>query len=307
MEKNENERKKYVAEKFGIDIAQYLENKHRGGASGAKGGKYEQLFASHKLVRLAQRLFNEGVDAEVEAQSYCFVDDFVVTVDDLKEHKAYQLKNSNAESWNAGNHPICTDFSMQHAMAVDDGYERVQLRLVSSNDGVAKKLNESVPDGISGYSKAIYFPYNEQPTALLREHNWLLEDFHFMCRTEKPSMTECSNVALVLMGTWAGITGKVKVSEVLERARQCSPTLIRPLRRDAEALEMLRPGCKAILDNIPNFIYTLTRGFFAWEASAAATSGILSFDCFDPRFEKFQTFIESAKPTSFEDIEGMLI
>jgi hypothetical protein len=301
------ERRIKVVELFGEPMAAYLDKKHQGGQNGAKGGKFELFFAAHKIARLTQKLLKAGIDAEIETQSYSFIDDFVITIDKASKYKAFQLKNTVATSWTSGKHSIQQDFEMQQKIATSEGYNSVFLRLVSSKNEVMQELNTCVPNNISEFSKAIFFPYSDHLSQLIPVHAWLLSDFRFLSRIENCSIEECASIAKILMGIWSMATGKVKISTLLSEARQCSPAIIRTMRSKAEIFATLRPSCKAILDGIPNFNYNQERGFLSWEAPMAGTSGILPFDCFDPRFETLQICIERMKQPSFDDLEGLLI
>lgn len=290
----------------GEDNVAYLDQKLRGGESGHKGSRYEQFFGVHRIARLARNLIEREEDARVEWQSDGFVDDFVVRRDHKRSFKGYQLKNSDAVSWIAGDHPIVSDFAMQHEICREENYSDIRLRLVCSDEARAGKLKAEVPDHISGYSSAFFFPYNESHPQLMYTFPWVREDFAYLSRNPRAAVIDASEVAQVLLGAWDCMAPKALVSEVVAQARSLSPSVLRALKSDEQATEQLSAEIKMLLDSIPDFEYRIDRGFLAWSAMDSSTSGILSFDCFDDKFHAWQTKVLKLAPSTFEELEVIL-
>lgn len=61
------------------------------------------------------------------------------------------------------------------------------------------------------------------------------------------------------------------------------------------------------LKNSPTVTCRVERGFFHWSAFQGTTSGTYSHDCFSPQFASLQSHIVLMKPTSAEQIEGVLV
>ena len=118
---------------------------------------------------------------------------------------------------------------------------------------------------------------------------------------------DVEQVATIMMGAWSAKAPTALVSEVVEQARNASPTIVRAFGSDADAMTKLQPVFKGILDQLPDFEYEIKRGFLRWRAMGKTMSGVLSYDCFRAEFAKLQSHIISMQPTSFQDIEGVLV
>jgi hypothetical protein len=292
------------AELVGKDAETLLANRHMGGGNGTKGSLYEQFFAVHRLTRLSRKWLELQEDALVEWQADGFIDDIVVRRDPRNSFKAFQLKNSPTVSWTAGEHSIQEDFALQHTVSSAEGYEDIRLRLVCSDEGRAGKLAASVPENISAYSSAFFFPFHESPRLTLLECGWVADDFAYLSRHDDPDPIEIANVASVIMGAWALAPSIVKVSDVIDKARSTSPTIIRTLVPERPIEQLLLPETSLILGRIPNFQYAVIRGFLRW--SAGRDTGTLSFDCYSSDFATWQATLAQSNPTTFEQIERML-
>ena len=281
--------------------------KNCGGASNFKGGRYEEFFGAHRVARLARKLIANQEDALVEWQSDCFVDDFVVRRDHNNSFKGYQLKNSPAVSWGSPDEGIASDFALQQNLSAAEGYVDIRLRLVCSNQSTVNNLTNTLPSSISSWSRASFFPYEERLLHLFKVNPWLAEDFGFLSKHERPTKMDVEQVATIMMGAWSAKAPTALVSEVVEQARNASPTIVRAFGSDADAMTKLQPVFKGILDQLPDFEYEIKRGFLRWRAMGKTMSGVLSYDCFRSEFAKLQSHIISMQPTSFQDIEGVLV
>ncbi|WP_143750918.1 hypothetical protein [Burkholderia sp. HI2714] len=294
-----------VRARFGQDAERYLANKGRGGENNFKGGRYEQFFAAHRIAQLAVAFVSDGADALVEAQAYGFVDDLVVTTSGDGAYSAYQLKNSGNVSWTTGEHPIADDFRNQYSITRDFGYASIRLKLVCSDEACCGRLERDVPADISEYSAAEHFPYAAATHEILMSNARLRDDFASLHINERGGALESDEVASLLIGAWASLPPEAKVSDVYAKVRRLSPTIIRPARSDADALAMLLPACKAILDAVQHFSYNIRRGVFRW-SEEFGLSGQLSYDCFDDRFRAFQDRILDAHPATLDDLLELL-
>lgn len=292
---------------LGEDALKRLKARARGGANAYKGQSYEEIFSSHKIAKLARNYIEAGIDANAEWQSDAFVDDFVIRQDTEKSFKGYQLKNSPNVGWEIGSSPIKVDFQNQFQCSNQEGYTDVNLRLVCSDMECVKTLTASIPEEIKDYAKAVHFPYKEKFVDLLEENQWVADDFGWLSKFPNPKKLDMHQVAAILIGAWRLLAPTATISSVLEQARDMSPMLVRSLRNDANAEAQLKPECREILNSLPEFNFTIERGFLHWSYSNDLMKGVLSQDCFSPAFEAFQNSIMRINPTSFEDIEGELV
>ncbi len=293
---------------LGADEARHLAAKGLGGANGFKGARYEHLFGAHRIARLARKFMADGTDARVEWQSDGFVDDFVVRRDAARSFKGYQAKNAKVVSWEAGKRAIALDFTSQRQVCAAEGYSDVRLRLVCSDPEVVTSLEQDVPARIRAYSKAVYFPYSASALLpVLNDHPWMRDDFAFLSKYEAPLTIQVSEVAGVLMGAWDVLSPTALVSDVLNKARAMSPTLVRALATDDQALACVNPQFASLMASWPGFSYRIVRGFLTWSAFGGSTSGVLSMDCLDPKFQGWQEHLLGLSPSSFEHVEGAFI
>lgn len=291
---------------FGDQKVRYLANKARGGENGYKGTRYEQFFAAHRVARLARKLLEDGVDSEVQWQGDGFVDDVIVRRTAVSDFKAYQLKNAVNVSWTASSRQIASDFADQYTLSRHEGFKSVRIRLVCNDEEIRKALSSSVPEEIADYSKALYFPYSEPYLPLFGQFPWMREDFAYVSNRENAKKTEAEQVASVLIGAWCTLAPRAKVSEVLDYARQMSPTIIRSLASDDAAAALLTQEARDVLDRVEGLTYTVKRGFFAWSDATGTTTGVLPYDCFSTSFQNFQRRVLEKRPRSFPEIEEML-
>ncbi len=291
---------------FGAQALTRLQNQSRGGTNGKDGSKYELFICAHRVARLARKYILTGEDAIIEWQSQGFVDDVVVRCDDKLSIKAYQLKKSKSASWTAESNKIESDFRDQERLSKAEGYTDVRLRLVCSNEKLATKLANKIPSSIAAFSKATFFPYDAHLQLLFKDYRWLNDDFGFLSKHKSPTKIDAEHVAIVLLGALTALPPSAKVSEILELARTTAPTLLRSFESDQDAYGKIWLATKVILDSILDLKYEIVRGFLSWADASGTTTGVLSYDCFDSKFDRFQISIVRIKPRSFSEIEGEL-
>ena len=296
-----------VEKLFGRAQAAYIKKKNTGGRSTEKGISFEYLFAAHSVARLAQQCLVSGEDPVLKGQVCGYVDDLVINRNLHLRQNAYQLKNSPTVSWVYGRHPIKEDFAYHFKLAHSMGYKDVRLRLVTSDAERRQALEANMPDELKLYTKVIHFPFDEHINKLVTIEERLRDDFGYLSRNENYTADDAAIVATMLIAAWIRCQGTDRntLLQIIETARECSPMLLRSLRSDEDARNQLSEQAKEILDNLEGFSYTITRGFFSWDAFGC--SGFLSYDCFDPRFDKFQKLLIEKSPQTFDDIEGWLI
>ena len=291
-----------VGRLLGAPALQRLQNKQQGGNNALKGYRYETLFGAHRIARLLRKYIEHREDAVVEWQSDGFVDDFMVRREARHSVKGYQLKNSNAVTWNGD---IESDFRFQHTVSQDEGYTDIRLRLVCSDDATTAALRGSVPQAIAGYSRAFHFPWDPSALAVLAANAWLADDFAFLSRHVAPDIAEVEIVFQILMGAWQLLAPRTEVSLVMQKMRRTSPMMIRTIETDEAARAQLDPDFRTVLDRLPGFKYHIERGFLHW-SFGAFTTGTISHDCFAEPFLGLQRHIVDLNPQAFDEIESLM-
>ncbi len=297
-----------IAALVGDNVFKRLQRRSRGGKANFSGNRYELLFGAHRIAELAREWLSTGIDHEVEWQAGGFVDDYVVRHDETLVFRGYQLKNAQAVSWTQGDPSIHEDFALQYQLSRKEGYEAIGLQLVCSNKDAAQALVSSVPEGISPYSTATYYPYQDPIFPLLFEYPDHWADFAYLSKHEPPQKIDIQQVVSVLVGAWETTGPRAMVSEVFRMSRNMSPTIFRAEQSDEEAEAQILPEMRETLAGLPDFNFSISRGFLRWSSSmGGTTSGVLSFDCFSDKFNPWQKHIVSLHPQSFQDIEGAFV
>jgi hypothetical protein len=99
---------------------------------------------------------------------------------------------------------------------------------VVSNSELQADLIANCPESIASFSKVIYFPYLPSIGRLLGIHPELKAAVENLCASDRPELDKVECVATVLLGAIVSSNDdQQSVSEILERARSCSPNYIR--------------------------------------------------------------------------------
>lgn len=305
-------RESLVSTLFGSGTVTYLRNKHRGGVSGGKGVRYEDLFAVAQIAEHARRLGADCSFVSVQAQvPVYFIDDLVVREQGNSPAEfCFQLKNSPDVTWGSGEKSIADDCKKQLQLATFAELPAPRVVLVTSDAQCAKSLESSVPDELSGAVAVRWFPWVENTNVLCKLWPEEIEAVAWLSKHETPNFQEVSDVLKILLGVWVSQNGNVVVADLIEEARKLSPTLIRPLVPYETALQALTEEFKNALAEIDNFSYSIVKGFFCWEfwfPNGSVERGVFAQDCLSASFERFQDRIVRQRPVTFEEIEEDLL
>jgi len=283
-------------------IARYAANKHRGGSSGKKGSRYEDVFIGYKVAEIASSRVGAPSDPwpSVAGQTEEFVDDALIRHQDRVQY--FQLKNVQNITWTGGDHPLETDFSLQYRLACFQGHPSPTTTLVVPDQALQAKLQATMPAAISGYSDVQFFPYSDTINRLVLENSSLHAALGTLSRSRAPHIDELVGVLWVLTAAGNDFAGEVSVEQVLHAAARFVPNQLRTVGITVPVV--LRTAFAEIVDRIAGLKYDVSQGFFSWDAFG--TSGIFDFDCAAPQFEDFQKLIEQENPTTFERFEELL-
>jgi len=283
-------------------IVRYAANKHRGGSSGKKGSRYEDVFIGYKVAEIVASRVGAPADAwpSIAGQTEEFVDDALIRRQDRVQY--FQLKNVQSITWTGGDHPLETDFSLQYRLACFQGHPSPTTTLVVPDLALQAKLQATMPAGISGYSNVQFYPYTDTLNRLALENASLHGALGTLSRSRAPHIDELVGVLWVLTAAGNNFTGEVSVEEVLHAAARYIPNQLRTVGITAPVV--LRTAFVEIVDRIAGLKYDVSQGFFSWDAFG--TSGIFDFDCASSQFEDFQKLIEQENPTTFERFEELL-
>lgn len=296
---------------FDEKILVYLQRKHTGGTSGAKGHKYEEVFAAVQIADGARRLVEDGAKLSIEAQApWFFVDDLVVRDESRNAMTCFQLKNSPGTNWSGGSHSIAENFTNQIRLSTESGHENVQVALVVSDRPCAESLKAEIPAEICEDAQVIWFPWEESTTLLCEKWFDEFAAVGWLSKHAEPDFQQLAEVLTILRAVWGEMTGQVAVSELVDAARKISPTMIRPLAADETLQASLREDFANALAKIENFSYSMVKGFFVWEffyPNGASSRGVFREDCLSDAFRGFQERVVRRQPATLDEIEEELL
>lgn len=290
---------------FGAECAKYVANKHTGGKSGRKGGRYEELFMAFKAAEIAA----EHVELPATSwpflagQRLNFVDDVVISSDKATEY--FQLKNSNSVSWGSGEKSIADDFSKQFILATELGLINPWTYLIVSSESLRDNLLATIPDEIKSHTGVGFFPYDDKGTVnSLVVGNMDVQTIlaKIVCDERAPLDTLESALNLISVACNEHPDG-CSVENIIMYIQTKHPGKLRlfPVYSCDQALT---EDFVSILAKITGLSYGISRGYFNW--SGCGMSGFYPHDCFSYQFKKFQERIVAAAPATFDDFEKLI-
>lgn len=296
---------------FGKGAVDYLKRKHRGGVSGAKGARFEDIFAVVKIAEYASNLQEHCKDVSIEGQAQMyFVDDLVIRGTKAATELCYQLKNSGDLRWGRGEKSIADDFEQQLRLSRELGYSAARVNLVVSDKEKAQQMQGCLPSHLQDHVDVLWFPWEGAPNVLCRLWPDKVASLSWLSKFECPDSQQISDLLTVLLGVWASCDGVVYVSDVIDEARRLSPLFLRPPVPDEQLQRGLRDEFKNALEQIDNFSYDIAKGFFRCEAvfpNGGQVKRTFPYDCLSEQFDQFQDFVIRNKPRIFDEIGMWLI
>lgn len=290
-----------VAAACGPRLAQYVQNKARGGSAGQKGTRYEDRFALLKIGEAARAAFT-GNDrfsprwnVSFRSQAFCFVDDFVVYRSATRTAHHYQAKNQSTVTWGRGAKSLSSDFRNQLKLGKIRKIQTTVTLVVNSKSKV-RKLQANIPSGLAKYTFVSFFP-PDQSIAKLLEYKPMRDGLSALLGPD-PTDDRLVTVGMLLQSTWTEAGKVTTLKRMMEELHKREAPLLRPLN----PVRAIDPRLEAILDSIPNFQYSLERGFMCWRYGTT-DRGCFSEHCGTQKFQSFAQRIISRRPSKFADLE----
>lgn len=289
---------------FDQDTLTYLIRKNMGGSNSEKGQTYENCFAVYQIAQRAIAFIEQGKDIQLASQIRAFVDDLILLDTQAPQAIHFQLKNSQTVFWGKGLGTIADDFEKQHQLNQACS-QPCELMLVVSNPTLGDRLLRSIPSQIQPFSRVIHFPYAPTLLRIIQQEPQFRNALAYLSVYEEPTLDAIDAIATVLLGAWVSSDRtNITLSEVLTKAQQCQPSFIRSFSKEEPTLDV---EVITILNRIENFTYTLEKGFFSWKYQGGLEQGTLLYSCETESFRRFQDYIKRNVPTSFEELEGLLL
>lgn len=294
-----------IEDLFGDEDVKYIVNKHRGGSNGANGTHYEDVFLAIKVAEAAANMV-DGISNEwpkITGQYPCYVDDVRISLSTKTEY--FQLKNhATIPSWTRGEHPIAKDFRKQYKIS-----ERLQEPCPTTTLVVPKKifrdrLERNMPKYISDFSSVFHFPDFDSPELLVWEVDWIDDMLRKLSTDENATKDQLFGILGAFLMACQASHHNGSAGDIVDHVARMHPSQIRIIPDRQDWNSTLKPDFQKILAQIPDLDYDVKRGFFHW--SGLGMSQTFGFSCFSNEFKAFQDYVESRRPTTFEEFEEML-
>ncbi len=287
---------------FDVKALQYLQNKNRGGTSGQKGTRYEDLFAVYQLATLGMAVLEGQQEIYLFSQVLAFVDDLIIDCN-TTALRHYQLKNSLSVSWTSNDHQITRDFEQQHALNQQAKNRDCQLYLVVADSALQATLQARTPQSIQAFSQVLHFSFSPDLLKTIGQTSGFYEAIAYLSAFDQPDPDKIEYVAKTLMGAWiTSNQSRISVIDLLTQAQQVSPCYIRSFSQnyqlDSEVIK--------IFDAIPDFTYNLAKGFLHWEYLKGLEQGTPPYSINSADFCRLQKRIKRQKPKTFDELESLL-
>lgn len=293
---------------FGVRELERIKARHRGGLSGQKGTKFEDLFAIYKLAEelaLCYETVNEAFKnrrrAVVKSQIFAFIDDIAVETKAPQFVRYYQLRNVSTLAWGKGKFSLARLFLLQKKLCTS-AKGRWKLYLVVPTQRLRKKLQSTTPSNVAKCSSILVFPYH-QLSVLVQTHNAFRNALIKLSPFNEDNVEneKLLTLARFLCGHWFDATNHLSTQE-LARAIDNEPgAFLRPMKGSRQMPAIV----KKVLSSIPQFKWTLSKGFLFWNYGIT-DSGRYPHHCWTREFDQLILRIKKTRPTTFDTIEGEL-
>lgn len=289
-----------ISDLFGDVSLQYVKNKNRGGSNNEKGGTYENFYAVYKIALLSASIIEQHAKIRFYSQILAFVDDLIILNEETQYLQHYQLKNSKSVSWGQGFKSISDDFEKQKML---NDSRPSTMSLVVADKSLQECLTRTCPESIQTFSTAVYFPFRENLTQIIKEVPDFDAAIRYLSAFEDPDPDKVECVAIVILGAWtSNPKADVSVIDILRKAQDSSPSFIRSF----EEPPPLDPDVSEILSNIADFSYNLAKGFLHWQYGNKIEQGTIPHRIGDEQFNRFQARIKAHRPETFDALEVLL-
>lgn len=288
-----------VKQMTAAELATYLQHKAQGGRNFEKGDRYETRFAVKKIAEKLTHYLTRSTSFKAVAQfEGSFVDDLVIEDSTAIEH--FQLKNTQSQYWGSGKKgSLLFDFFHENVRLQSRG-KPFKLSLVVSDETSAERLDLKRPIDLPAETKVAHYP--DVNLFQLIKQNHLRSELAGLSRKVDARDDDLMYLARALMARWCDRDGECSAEDLLDNTVR---RFMRSLHK-GNPEDILVPEVKQILNGIPGFKYTVSRGFLQYHYKG--TSQVLAFDVFDERFKTVQEWIRGTHPSTFPgNFEDMLM
>jgi hypothetical protein len=298
-----------IKEKFGEDVYNYLKNKSRGGKSNQKGGAYEGFFAVYQIALAYPLVRQESREIFIETQvDNAFVDDLMVE-DRTKNHaKNFQLKNCDTnltwnDSGNKNSYCLWEDFLWQYKINRDLLGKTSSIVLVLSSETNFRNRSKNIPKDIQDFTQVCLFHSSKNLRELLRVEPDFKNAITTICA--KPDSDKLETAACQILARWLSESGKVSVSEIMQKIVEDVKNPICICTFDTENID-IDPEVRGILEGIGIFI-EISGGYLNLEYPKGLSKKTYRHALGSEEFKAFEKWLKEKKPSSWEDIKILMM
>lgn len=273
-----------------------------GGQSNKAGNRYEDFFATHRMMIHTPRFLLENEGMRLKEQASCPVDDIVLDLGARWEY--YQLKADRTITWNRDNKRLTSQFLDQKGQCIEKNQD-FGLFVVVADDDREVHLTENLPESLQKITTVVKFPRLRRPSEMARLEGPLEIPFQeqaaarMLSSSDREEFVEAFHSAR--LNSAQDAEGFIVLAQLVDKIR--SQDWVKIYTPWDEALEGWSQA-KATLQEISGFRFWVDRGYFEWEYPP--TDRGLSVSCCGQSFQRFVARVLNQGPATFDELEELL-
>jgi hypothetical protein len=171
-----------------------------------------------------------------------------------------------------------------------------KVTLIVNSKRKAKKLLADIPKDLEKNAFVSYFPPDQSIPKLIK-YKPMREGLIALLGPDSTD-DHLLTVGMLLQSAWTEAGKVTTLKKMIENLHRTKAPLLRPLKPVAA----INPQLEAVLNAIPNFNYSLEKGFMSWRYGTT-DRGCYSEHCGTQKFASFSQRVISRRPSTFADLE----
>ena len=272
----------------------------RGGDNNKRGNRYEDFFATFRLMQFAPQVMKTGAMVRLKEQAGCPVDDLLLVATERRFY--HQMKADKSITWGADNGKMENEFRQQMLLS-QQANESFQLLAVVADTDRLQSLNKHMPADLDHCTQVLHFPRIQRLAELVRHPELINGVLREVYAGRRESATEYKNTVRAFYTAWIDhepddngfcvLNTLISTIQSWRLARICHAWKDRPAEW---------PEVERILNAIPNLQWFVDRGFFEW-SYPPTDYGLMNEPCESDSFKRFISRLLKERPQSFTQFE----
>lgn len=285
--------------KLTAKINKYLNNKLRGGEVNERGNRYENYFATFRILELINNSPTLTKSIYISSQEKAFVDDLLIKVD--QERELYQLKSSKKLKWGFGKKIKTLNFDFSIQRGIENFHKRnFKLFLTVSNESLRNDLNVSLPKHLKKCTRIILFPYYDSIQKQIENDSKFKDELIKLSALNSPTTDKLESLAATILGAWNSSNKKmIQLEDLYTKIENIGYSFIK-----ARVINNIAADTKSVLDSIPDFKYIISNNYLTWEYKK--DSGFIPYQIGSNEFNIIEEKIKIENPKNFITLEKIL-